>query len=358
MLALCCSLSASKVASMSTFVPRIVTVSLILSCLVFAQEPKSQEPSNPAATPQGEAPAQTEPAQQPENNAPAKQEPEAPPAAQAPEKPSERPTAKPAPALNSREEAWQLLDDAYTGDKTSQRADAVRVLGLMPGDPKALKMAEKALDDEKPEVRVAAATALGEMKSKTSIPKLVKAMDDKDPTVALAAAHALDLMHDERAYDVYYEILTGERKSSEGLIASQTKMLKDPKKLAELGFSEGIGFIPFASIPWEAFKVIKKDDSSPVRVAAAKVLAKDPDPASTKALEKAAGDKSWLVRAAALESLSNRGDPRALDTVELYMSDDKDAVKYTAAAASLHLMAIRDAKPATKKKPAARRRSK
>ena len=42
----------------------------------------------------------------------------------------------------------------------------------MPNDAKAIKLAEKALNDEKPEVRSAAATALGDMKSRTSIPKL------------------------------------------------------------------------------------------------------------------------------------------------------------------------------------------
>ena len=72
------------------------------------------------------------------------------------------------------------------------------------------------------------------------------------------------------------------------------------------------------------------------------VLAKDPDPAATKALADAVGDKSWLVRAAALEALAKRGDPSVLDTVKLYMSDEKDAVKYTAAAAVLRLMAIKE----------------
>jgi hypothetical protein len=66
-------------------------------------------------------------------------------------------------------------------------------------------------------------------------------------------------------------------------------------------------------------------------VAAAKVLAKDPDPAATKALADAAGDKSWPVRAAALEALAKRGDPSVLDTVQLHLSDGKDTVKYTAA---------------------------
>jgi HEAT repeat protein len=215
----------------------------------------------------------------------------------------------------------------------------------MPNDAKALKLAEKALDDDRREVRSAAAAALGDMKSRTSIPKLRAALDDDDPLVALAAAHSLEMMHDDSAYEVYYEVLTGQRKAGRGLIASQTSVLKDPRKMAQLGFEQGIGFIPFAGIGWGAIKAIRKDDSSPVRAAAAKVLTKDPDPAATQALADAAGDKSWLVRTAALEALAKRGDPSVLDTVKLYMSDEKDAVKYTAAAAVLRLMAIKESGP-------------
>jgi len=68
----------------------------------------------------------------------------------------------------------------------------------------------------------------------------------------------------------------------------------------------------------------------------------------TQALIDAAGDKSWLVRAAALEALAKRRDPSALDTVQMYLSDEKDAVKYTAAAAFVRLTAVK-ANSASKK---------
>jgi HEAT repeat protein len=241
-----------------------------------------------------------------------------------------------------RIQAWQTLEDACTGDKTGDRTTAVLVLGLILNDAKSIKLAEKALTDEKPEVRAAAAAALGNMKARRSISKLKSAVDDQDPSVALAAAHSLDLMHDNSAYEVYYEILNGERKTSKGLIASQTAILHDPKKMAELGFVEGIGFIPFAGIGWGAIKVLAKDDSSPVRAAAARVLARDPDPATTKALTEATGDKSWIVQAAAIEALAKRGDPSALPTVQKYMSDEKAAIRFTAAAAVIRLTTIKE----------------
>jgi HEAT repeat protein len=240
-----------------------------------------------------------------------------------------------------RELAWNLLENGCKSDKTSNRATAILVLGLIPNDAKSVRLAEKALTDDKPGVRSAAAAALGEMRARASIPKLRAAFDDQDPLVVLAAAHSLDLMHDNSAYEVYYDVLNGERKAGRGLISSQASLLHDPKKMAALGFEEGIGFIPFAGIGWGAIKAIAKDDSSPVRAAAAKVLARDPDPATTKALTDAAGDKSWIVQTAALEALAKRGDRSVLNTVEKYMSDEKDAVKYTAAAAVLRLTATK-----------------
>src|SRR2546425_12089891 len=134
------------------------------------------------------------------------------------------------------------------------------------------------------------------MGSTASIPNLKKALSDKETSVALAAAHALDLMHDDFGYEVYYAVLTGERKGGKGLIAEQVNTFRDPKKLAGLGFSEGIGFVPFAGIGWNAFRAIRKNDSSPVRAAAASALANDTDPRSGEALANATGDKNWLER--------------------------------------------------------------
>src|ERR1700676_3331312 len=321
---------------------------LLASSLLFAQ----QQSTTPASAPQTNAPAQEQPTNPnpPPSNEPAHPTTAQPPAGQPQASESrQQSTAAPKAGESPKAEAWQILDDACTGDRTIARLTAIRVLGLMPDDAKARGLAEKALADDKPEVRLAAAVALGDMKSRTSIPKLKKALNDDDPSVALAAAHALDLMHDHSAFEVYYEVLTGQRKAGKGLIASQTSILKDPKKMAQLGFEQGIGFVPFAGVGWVAVKTITRDDTSPVRAAAAKVLAKAPDPAATKTLADAAGDKSWLVRAAALEALAKRGDPAVLDTVSLCMSDKKEVVKYTAAAAVLRLTAIKESGAEVKK---------
>jgi len=347
--------------------PRILAFVLFASRLLAAQ----QQSTTPPSPPQTNAPAQeqpTNPSAPAPSPSPAKEPPQPPTAQPTPaEPPTAQPQAnrpgQPAPATpkarkNPKAEAWQILGDACTGNRTITRALAIRALGLMPNDAKALRLAEKALTDDQPDVRTAAATALGDMKSRSSIPKLKEALNDDDPEVALAAAHGLTEMRDESAYEVYYEVLTGQRKAGKGLVASQTAILKDPKKMALLGFEQGIGFVPFADIGWVAFRTMTKDDTSPIRAAAAKVLVRDPDPAVTKALADAADDKSWLVRAAALEALAQRGDPAVLDTVGLHMSDKREAVRYTAAAAVLRLASIKESGAAVKNKPLAKKSKK
>jgi HEAT repeat protein len=246
-------------------------------------------------------------------------------------------------AETDKEAAWNLIVSGLKSNITEERVGAVRVLGLLAGNPKAGELAEHALGDAKPEVRGAAATALGQMHSTTSIPRLKQTLSDKEISVAISAARALHAMNDQSGYDFYYEILTGERKGSEGLIAEQTAVLHEPKKLAELAFEQGIGYIPYAGMGWDALRVILKNDSSPVRAAAATMLADDPDPNSATALVKATQDKNWIVRVAALEAISKRGDPSWRAEIDTSMYDPKREVRYTAAATVLHLLDVAEA---------------
>lgn len=252
-----------------------------------------------------------------------------------------KPAADSKTAISERplkDQAWELLLNGIKENSTAKRATAVRVLSLLKGEARAVTLASRALDDSKYQVRLAAALVLGELHATSAIPKLKAALSDKEPVVVLAAAHSLLSMRDTDAYEVYYEILTGERKGSKGLVAGELDTLKDPKKMALLGFQEGIGFVPFAGIGYSAVKTIVKDDSSPVRAAAAKVLADDSDSATEDALVQAATtDKSTLVRTAALDALARRGDPAVIGRIAPAIADDKDSVKYTAAAAILHL---------------------
>ena len=251
------------------------------------------------------------------------------------------------------EKSWGVLQTGLSDKTTDERAIAVRVLGLLENDPKAQDLALKALADDKPEVRAAAADALGQMNAKSTAPKLEQVIlgNEKEVAVILACARSMIQLGDNRGYGVYYAILTGERKSGGGLLDDQKKMLHDPKKMAQFGFEQGIGFIPFAGIGYGAFKQFSKDDESPVRAAAAKMLIKDPDPKTREALLAAASDKSWIVRMAALDSLAHRGDPTVIPQIMPQLGDEKDVVRYTAAGAIIRLSQANPA--ATQTKPTA-----
>jgi hypothetical protein len=253
------------------------------------------------------------------------------------------------PAQTPQEHAWDILRAGVNERGTGKRVQAVRALRLLPGDPEATEMAQRALLDRKREVRAAAATALGLMGSKVSIPELKRTLSDKDPLVVLTAAHALQLLNDPAGYEVYYEVLTGERKSAEGLITQGMGTLKDRKKMAEFGIEEGLGFIPFADVGFSAVLAVSKDDTSPVRAAAARVLVNDPDPRIEEALVRAASDKSWIVRASALLAIAKRQDPDLLNPIVSAMSDKNGVVRFTAAATVIRLTTVAEGNKGVKR---------
>lgn len=235
-------------------------------------------------------------------------------------------------------EAWQVLHRGLTSDKPLRRLEAVRALSLMRHDRKAVELAEQALDDRDRNVRAAAAITLGQLQSYSSIPKLRGALHDREVVVVLAAARSLYLLKDPKAYEIYYAILLGDKKGSEGLVESQLERLHDPKQLMQLGFEEGVGFVPFGGMGYEAYRQIRRHDPSPVRAVAARSLARDPDQISEDALiQVALADKSEAVRLAALDALAERDDRRSIEPLAKNLSETKLTVRYRTAAVILHL---------------------
>ena len=252
------------------------------------------------------------------------------------------------------DKAWSVLQAGLTDKNSENRAIAVRLLGALTANPQAAPLAIKALSDEKPEVRSAAADAIGRLKAKSAIPQLKTTIqtENEEAGVIIAAGRALIALGDPQGYNVFYAVLTGELKSGASLMDQQKKMLKDPKKLAQFGFEQGVGFIPFGGIGLGVFKTLTKDDISPIRAAAARVLTNDPDPKTLGALKSAVSDNSWLVRAAAIDALAQRNDSNAISAITPALDDKKEAVRYEAAAAIIHLTDIQKPKTAPAKQKA------
>lgn len=232
--------------------------------------------------------------------------------------------------------AWGILETGVKEKDRGKRALAVDALGLLPPRPEVVELAEAALSDGEAQVRASAALALGAMGSAKSVPKLVEAAQDEKISVALAAARSLISLKNNIGYEVYYEVLTGERKGG-GMIGQQLDELKDPVKAAQFAFEQGIGFVPFAAPGYEAFQMLTKKDPSPVRAAAARALATDPDPLSSKALAAGASDKNTIVRVAVMKAIARRGDSTLIKTTAEGMDDTKESVRYAAAGATLRL---------------------
>jgi hypothetical protein len=269
----------------------------------------------------------------------------------APPEQTAKPDAKPARSISLHDRAWLILHSGVDFEGTEKRAKAVFALGVLKGNAEAEKLATAALKDEKGDVRAAAATALGTMHAVRAKAPLEGALDDNEPAVVLAAANSLLLLKDTNfAYDVYYGVLTGTMRTDHGAIKEQIreqmKILHDKKKIAQLGLEQGIGFIPYGGIGYGVVKTLVKSDNSPMRAAAAKKLAHDPDPITAKALVEAAHDKNPVVRAAALEAIAERGDRSLLPKVADSLDDDKDEVRFAGAACVVHL----SAKPAQQRR--------
>ena len=235
------------------------------------------------------------------------------------------------------ETAWSILEKGHMSRSTKERVNAVQALEQLPGNAHAVELAEKDIKDRKPEVRAAAALTLGRLHSVRSIPLLKEALKDKSIQVDFAASNALLSLGDASGYTIYFQVLTGKRKSGEGPVEEQKRLIRDPKAMTLMALDIAVGFAPYGGYSWAMFQVISKDYAGPVRIEAVQKLAKDPNVETETALIKAAADKNWKVRTAALEVLAHRDDPRLLDTLASHFSDKNQAVRCIAAAGYIHL---------------------
>jgi HEAT repeat protein len=244
--------------------------------------------------------------------------------------------------ISPRDQAWRVLRAGLADSKVANRKEAVKALSLISNNRTAQELAERSLQDAHPTVRTAAAASLGQLHATAAIPALKRALSDKELPVVLAATYSLFLLKDKSAYGIYYAILMRDKKSSEGVIQAQIDRLKDPKQVAELGVQEGLGFVPFGGVGFEAYRQFSKRNVDPVRAAAARYLAHDPNQISEDALvQSALADASENVRQASLDALAERGDPACVERLMRNLNDAKEAIRYRSAAVIIHLTSVR-----------------
>jgi len=141
--------------------------------------------------------------------------------------------------------AWDVLKQGLTDKNPEKRRQAVTATGSIGLMPEAIQQVEQALHDKDPVVRQTAAAELADMKSLQSIRALKTEIDDSAGEVAFAAAKALWDLGDLSGRELIEDVLTGEQKSSEGLISGAVQDAKrkihDRKALTVMGLKEASG---------------------------------------------------------------------------------------------------------------------
>src|SRR5258708_31321175 len=75
------------------------------------------------------------------------------------------------------ERSWQILQQGLENKRAEKRANAVHALRLLPNNPRAQMMVERALADPNPTVTAAAGRALGPMGPASSVPNMKAVLD-------------------------------------------------------------------------------------------------------------------------------------------------------------------------------------
>jgi HEAT repeat protein len=236
--------------------------------------------------------------------------------------------------------AWSMLSDAATDSKHPQtQIQALAALGLL-RTPRSEKMIREAMKDPDVDVRTAGVLAAGQTKDRNLTTSIRELLDDKEPQVVYTAAMTLWKMGDRSGEDVLMSIVDGDTSARAGMMhGTEHKInrdLHDPAKLAKLGAIQGAYFLlgPFG-YGITAFQFIHQSGSDLSRVSAIEELSQEKIEPVHKELIEALGDKDVGVRAAAAKALMDYHDNATSQAVYALLTDNKQPVRLTAAAAYL-----------------------
>jgi HEAT repeat protein len=248
--------------------------------------------------------------------------------------------ARPA-GLQHQNLAWKILKSGVSDQRASRRQAAIMALLTLGQTNKAVDLVFSVLQDKDPSVREAAASALGEMHSQRAIPALKQSLEDDSAAVRFRAARALWQLGDHSGRSLLEQVLSKQGTTSDGMVkqglSDANKKLHSPSDLARIGLTEASGvFLGPFSFGVVLAEELTKDKGAPARAISASLLASDHDPKSVRALEDAIQDDNAAVRAAAAKAIGSHACKQLLPDLE-FLFDDKDEVKYMAAASMIRI---------------------
>ena len=255
--------------------------------------------------------------------------------------------------------AWSLLTQYSAADKgQEERIQAMAALGTMGTDSHAARLIGEAITGHDMDVRTAAVLAAAQTKNPEIIPKLRAALDDNEPQVAYAAATTLWKMRDDGGEDLLLAVVSGDRSDKLGLIKKERHKaahdLHSPGAMAKIGIDQGAGFFlgPFG-FGIKAIELIHKNGGDPNRAVAVDLLAQQHTQTVHDALIDALSDHDVAVRAASVRGLAQWPGPETAKILLPLFTDDKLAVRLSAAAAYIRMVDPHPAPPDTTPGPQA-----
>ena len=242
-----------------------------------------------------------------------------------------------------RKAAWEILATAATDNKASRRQNVIVAASTIRSS-KAVSLVESLLRDKDSDVRAVAAAALAEMNSRRSILALRRALSDTSAVVRFAAAKSLWQLGDYSGREILTGVLQGESSPSDGVIKSNlrdaNKKLHNPRELALAGLNAASGLFGPFSYGLTMAEQFATDKSASARALSASLLALDRNPASLRELQDALQDKNPAVRVAVVKALGHHPCRSVVEDLHSLLEEDKDEVKYMAAASILRISII------------------
>jgi HEAT repeat protein len=204
------------------------------------------------------------------------------------------------------------------------------------GDISALAPVAEALSDEEPEVRVAAAKAMGVFQDDRALPPLVAAVKDRNAEVRAAAIFSLRQIGDASAIDGLVHALGDYHHAVRWQAAGALNALgwRPGNNMEFVLRAVAIGQHEDAAVHGaEAVDVLAnalEDPTCPRRHAAAAALGKTGDPRAVRPLETALNDEDSHVRVAAVEAISLIGHPQSATALLKLLDDANHQVRASA----------------------------
>ena len=264
--------------------------------------------------------------------------------------PAAKETAAPAEGQATVAQAWKVFTDSEADRNLRRRSAALLALGNAGDRPEAVNLLGRAMEAAHPEVRRAAAAALGLARAYSKIPQLQKALDDPSPSVRVAAARALWQMKDYSGSGLFERILKlqapAEEKGMRQQVHQAMSKAADPSYMFVLGLHEGAGaFLGPYALVFPVYTYLATDKSAPARAAVAALLGDRHTDEAVAALETGLVDPSAVVRAASAVSLGKSDRPEEITHLAPLLHDRKQVVRLAAAAAVARLSPAGSAGP-------------